>query len=225
MTVVHHLDDATLLRFASGDLDEAFATVVAAHVALCAESRERLQNAEMYGGHLLANSDEVALDENAVDRIRAQIHETNANAAKPLSPEKTKEEAETSNGTLPAPLQRYVGPSIHNISWKTVAPGIKKHEIRLQSGTNSKLFMLHIAAGKQLGEHGHNGAEMALVLSGAFQDEYGRFGPGDVSDLGEDDEHRPKIEDGAPCICLVAAEGLTKPKRAFERWLQPLTGI
>ncbi len=85
--------------------------------------------------------------------------------------------------------------------------------------------MLHIAPGKALPEHGHGGTEMTLVLSGAYRDELGRFGPGDVADLDEHVEHQPKVEQDAPCICLVATETPTRFKGIFSRILQPLVGI
>ena len=74
-------------------------------------------------------------------------------------------------------------------------------------------------------EHGHNGTEMTLVLSGAYRDKLGRFGPGDIADLDEKQEHRPVVEPREPCVCLVATEGQTRLKSMIGRALQPLHGI
>ena len=123
------------------------------------------------------------------------------------------------------PLRRFVGASLDAISWKTVAPGVRKHAIGLSSQSASSLYMLHIAPGKALPEHGHSGVEMTLVLSGAYRDELGRFGPGDIADLDEDVEHQPLVEPNEPCICLVATEAPTRFKGLFSRLLQPLVGI
>ncbi|MBO6932531.1 MAG: cupin domain-containing protein, partial [Roseibium sp.] len=64
-----------------------------------------------------------------------------------------------------------------------------------------------------------------LVLSGAYRDELGRFGPGDIADLDEHVEHQPRVEAGAPCICIVATEAPTRFKNLISRLLQPLVGI
>ena len=74
-------------------------------------------------------------------------------------------------------------------------------------------------------EHGHGGAELTLVLRGAFHDETGRYARGDVADLDETVEHQPVVTDaGGDCICLIASE---KPERfhgLVARLLQPLRG-
>jgi putative transcriptional regulator len=129
------------------------------------------------------------------------------------------------DGDVPPPLRRFVGSSLQDIDWNFVAPGVRKHTIRLSSEKASSLYMLNIAAGKAVPEHGHGGEEMTLILSGAYRDELGRFGPGDVADLDEHVEHQPKVEPGAPCICLVATEAPTRFKSFFSRLLQPLVGI
>ncbi|MCK5747724.1 MAG: hypothetical protein KAH44_16015, partial [Oricola sp.] len=53
MTIAHHLDDATLMRYASGDLDEAFLVVVATHLAMCDQCRKAVRDAEELGGEML----------------------------------------------------------------------------------------------------------------------------------------------------------------------------
>ncbi|MDA7947072.1 MAG: ChrR family anti-sigma-E factor [Hyphomicrobiaceae bacterium] len=219
MNVHHHLDGATLLRYAAGDLDEAFSVVVAAHLAMCAECRRAVHLAEEMGGRLLDETDEVDMSAGAFERLMAQIAADGDRA-----PEK-REAAVVNGGDVPLPLRRFVGSSLDEISWKTISPGVRRHAIELATAPDSSLYMLHIAAGKAVPEHGHGGSEMTLVLSGAYRDELGRFGPGDIADLDEHVEHQPKVEAGAPCICLVATEAPTRYKGFFSRLLQPLVGI
>lgn len=226
MTIVHHLDDATLLRFASGDLDEAFSIAVAAHLELCSECRRALRAAEAYGGRLLELTDQADVSSDAFKKLRDHIENNGAkfeqqrpSSTQPVHPE------EISDGSVPKPLQRYVGESLNDISWKMIAPGILKRDITLGSKTSNKLYMLHISAGKEMPEHGHGGSELTLVLSGAYKDHHGRFARGDIADLDEHDEHKPMVDGDQPCICLIAAEGHTKPKGLIARLLQPLVGI
>jgi putative transcriptional regulator len=102
---------------------------------------------------------------------------------------------------------------------------VRRHTVKLESRPASSLYLLHIAAGKTVPEHGHGGAEMTLILSGVYRDVLGRFGPGDIADLDEHVEHQPEVEPDAPCICLVATETPTRFKGFISRLMQPLVGI
>lgn len=219
MSVHHHLDNATLLRYASGDLDEAFSVVVASHLAMCETCRRAVHMAEDVGGGLLESMDENEMLPGAFDRLmqRLDTHEDRISLHRGTSMDVESD--------VPAPLRRFVGQSLGNIDWKAISPGVRRHAISLPSAAQSSLYMLHIAPGKAVPEHGHGGAEMTLVLSGAYCDELGRFGPGDIADLDEHVEHRPKVEAGVPCICLVATEAPTRFKGFFSRLLQPLVRI
>ena len=219
--VQHHLDEATLIRYASGDLDEAFSVVVATHLAMCEQSRSEVRAAEEIGGWLLDTGDQATLSDGALDRMMEQIGHDDGDEQAP-APIMV---AADQQGDVPMPLRRLTGPHLANVPWKTVAPGVRKHSIQLSSPTNSSLYMLSIAPDKRLPEHGHGGAEMTLVLSGAYRDELGRFGPGDIADLDEHVEHQPRVEPGEPCICIVAAEAPTRFKGLVSRLLQPLLRI
>jgi len=226
MNVVHHLDDATLMRFAAGGLDEAFAVAVAAHIELCATCRSALHTAEACGGHLLELTDASELSGDAFDRLRTHI-ETGEIGAEPARSfeNRAKHTPSTQEMSVPKPLQRYVGPSLDDVVWSKIAPGVLKRDITLNSETSNKLYMLQITAGSEMPEHGHGGAELTLVLSGAYRDDHGRFARGDIADLDEHDEHQPKVDGDRPCICLIAAEGHTKPKGLLARLVRPFIGI
>jgi putative transcriptional regulator len=54
--------------------------------------------------------------------------------------------------------------------------------------------------------HGHTGAELTVVLTGAFTDASGEYRRGDMQDI-DNIEHQPVGDQEEGCICLVAAEG------------------
>lgn len=218
MNVQHHLDGATLLRYASGDLDEAFSVLVASHLAMCEDCRRAARTAEEIGGRLLETGGTVELSAGAAERLLALLDH---NAEPIRRPERTADIA----SDIPLPLRRLIGEQLNDIAWRTIAPGVRKHNISTGPGCGSSLYMLHIVPGKAVPEHGHGGAEMTLILAGAYRDEMGRFGPGDVADLDEDVEHQPLVEPGEPCICLVAAETPTRFKSLVSRIFQPFFGI
>lgn len=55
MSVRHHVSDELLLDYASGSLGESWSLAVSTHLALCPESRQRLEALEMTGGALLTD--------------------------------------------------------------------------------------------------------------------------------------------------------------------------
>ena len=216
MTARHHIDDSTLLRYASGDLDEAFAVVVASHLAMCPQCRRALRMAEDIGGELLEGEEPAALADDAFERMMSRVESGGSQTGRRVA--KYAPEAD-----VPQPLRRFVGDRLGDISWNMVAPGIRRHRISLEGA--SSLFLLHIAPGKAVPEHGHGGAEMTLILSGSYRDALGRFAPGDIADLDEHVEHQPRVDSAEPCICVVATEMPTRFRGFFSRLLQPVVGI
>ncbi|MCC2113751.1 MAG: ChrR family anti-sigma-E factor, partial [Hyphomicrobiales bacterium] len=187
MTIAHHLDEATLMRYASGDLDEAFLVVVATHLAMCDQCRKAVHDAEEIGGEALLTCEPVEMGSAALNALLNRIDTAGdmPAAAKPDAP---------LAGDLPAPLRRKIGSRLDDIAWRRIAPGVKKHVIATDPATSSALYMLWVAPGIAVPEHGHGGTEMTLILLGAYRDELGRFGPGDIADLDEHVEHQPRVE-------------------------------
>lgn len=215
MKIAHHPDAATLESYSAGSLDEAFATVVATHLASCAECRARLHEIEEIGGTMLETIDPVGLNEAALERAISRLEE---------QPEETAE-PQPAEPSLPRPLGRLVTAPLDAIAWKSVAPGVAVHRLPTSKAARGSLTLLKIAPGKKIPEHGHGGMEITLVLTGSYRDALGRFGPGDVADLDEDVEHQPVVDSDEPCICLVATEAPTRFKSFFGRLFQPLVGI
>jgi putative transcriptional regulator len=204
------------MSYAAGSLDEAFATVVATHLASCAECRSRLRETEEIGGNLLEAIDAVPLDAAAFERAMRRLNE-------PV--EQTLVEPEQRKPSLSRLLTRLVEGGLDDVAWKTVAPGVAMHRLPTSKAARGSLRLLKIAPGKKIPEHGHGGTEITLVLTGSYRDAFGRFGPGDVADLDENVEHQPMVASSEPCICLVATEAPTRFKSFFGRLFQPLVGI
>jgi putative transcriptional regulator len=74
-------------------------------------------------------------------------------------------------------------------------------------------------------QHSHTGLEMTCVLSGAFRHDGGYFGPGDF-DLGDESvDHRPIVDDGEDCVCLVAMHGELRLNGVLGRMMQPFVRL
>jgi len=218
MSLDHHLDDATLLQYACGNLDEAFTVVVATHVAMCDTCRHAVRQAEELGGGVLEDAGTAELEVGSFEHLMLRI----ADQPDDIAPAATVAQA---SGDVPAPLVRHLGSDLGAVRWKSIAPGVRKHVIKQNSASKSSLYMLHIAPGMAVPEHGHGGSELTLILSGSYTDVFGTFRRGDIADLDEHVEHQPIVDGDLPCICLVATEAPTRFKGFFSRLLQPLTGI
>lgn len=217
MNIRHHLDHATVLAYAAGTLGEALSVVAASHVSWCPACHAAVRQAEIMGGQLMLDLDSTAVSADCKTRTlnlldRATLHRFPARPA--------------SHGEVPTPLSRVLGgAALRDLPWKRKAPGVALHHIPLSSSDSGKLVLMRIAPGKAMPEHGHGGEELTLLLTGAYRDEIGRFGPGDVADLDEDIEHRPVVENGEDCYCVVAIEAPTRFKSLSARIMQPFIGI
>lgn len=217
MSTNHHLDSATLLAFAAGTLDPALGVVAAAHIAWCPACLNTLREAEQVGGALLADIDGTSVSDDCRNRTLDRLDQATLHRFPKKAPAPSE---------LPSPLARLLaGQRLADLKWKTRAPGWAMFDLPVPEGSRSKLFLVRVAAGVSMPEHGHGGEEITLILSGAYNDRFGRFAAGDVADLDVDVEHQPIVEGSEPCICLVATEAPTRFKSWAVRLLQPFIGI
>ena len=84
--------------------------------------------------------------------------------------------------------------------------------------------LLRVQPGLKLLRHGHYGAELTLVLKGAYTDETGDYRVGEVADLDEDIEHRPRVLGDEECICIISGETYPRYKTLSVRLLRPFFG-
>ena len=222
MSIHHHLDAASLMRYAAGDLDPAFAVVVASHIAMCDECRQAVRLAEAVGGACLSDMPEAELSDGSFTRLSRMIDAVPDTAT--TRPSAETRPANDPAGDVPLPLSSLIGGSLDALPWRVVVPGVHRHKIEL-ADTSSSLFLLKIGSGKKMPEHGHGGTEMTLILRGSYRDSMGRFARGDIADLDEHVEHQPVVDSHDPCICLVATEEPTRFKGIVSRLMQPLVGI
>ncbi len=211
----HHLTDALLMSYAAGNLEEGFSLVVATHISLCDECRARLESFEAVGGAMVDECDAIALSEDSLDATFALI---DAEPAERSAPRVT-----PANSVFPAPLQDYVGGDLDNVQWRSVGGGIM--QAVLKTDGDDKVRLLSIPGGTAMPDHGHRGLELTMVLKGAFEDEDGYFGRGDVEVANEDLQHTPVAVAGETCICLAATDAPLRFKGLVPRIAQPFLGI
>ncbi len=222
MSMSHHLDDATLIAFAAGTPDEAIRVVIASHLAMCPECRDKQRVAEQLGAVVLDEIEPSTLDADAFNNVLEKLDDDEL--SKPDLSEAPEQPPAREDG-IPAVLSRYLGGNIRDIAWKRAVPGVSIYDIPLSKTATGSLKLFRIAAGKSVPEHSHSGSETTLVLRGHFTDDFGTFGPGDISELDDDATHAPMIGGSEECICLVAIDGPLRFKGVLSRALQPLIGL
>lgn len=221
MTPRHHLDPATVLSHAAGALSQELSAVVATHLEGCATCREAVARAEGVGGLLINQQHAQPASETRAQALRAAMLER-LDATPPAAP---RAPAPRSNDPdrIPTPLQPYFGASYRALKWRWMGPGM--HFIRRTGPSGGNLLMLRIGPGKRLPVHSHGGSEITQILSGAYDDALGHFGPGDVADLDSETEHQPITSTGVPCICVSALDAPLRFQGWLARRLQPMYGI
>lgn len=214
----HHLDDEALVAYASGALGEAESVLVATHLALCPSCRKRVSAYEAVGGSLIDTIAPADMQEDALSSVMAMLDGPTSSKrieveARPLAQtvsaddaaERSAFDAETLS-TVPEPLRTYIGGNLDALPWKSRGRGVKELSIDIGSG-EVRASLLRIKPGERIPQHTHDGVESTLVLKGAFSDETGRYGRGDVAVATEDHDHAPVADKAEECICFAVIEG------------------
>ena len=66
--------------------------------------------------------------------------------------------------------------------------------------------------------------ERLVVITGAVDDNTGRYVAGDLAEMGPDDRHQPISTGAETCVCLSATDAPLKLS-GVARWIQPLIGL
>ena len=211
MTVKHHPSDETLAAFAGGQLDAGSSVVVGSHMASCPRCRRWLRTLENVGGVLLSDLPPTPMAPEALKKTIGRL-------SGPLELDQPVRIAKATEDLpwLPQALRPYdLGP------WRWIGPGVYQRKVSVPTKGDERVFLLKAAPGTKLPKHTHTGIERTQVLAGAFIHDGGRFGAGDFDDAEGDIEHRPRVDAGEECICLVAMTGGIKMTGPIGRLIQP----
>ena len=218
MTIHHHLNDDTLMAYVAGAVSESMSFVIATHLSLCANCRNKVKEMEKIGGIALDDENKLAMQPGALDAVLGMLDEG-------FDKENLKPANDQKKSSIPMPLAQFIPNELDDIQWKNMAPGIKTFPLTEVKAGNGSIRLLKISPGVTIPEHSHNGSELTLVLKGSFSDEIGRFKAGDIADLDDDTDHQPIADSSEDCICLVVTEGPLKFKALVPRLMQYFVGM
>lgn len=218
MTTVHHVSDDLLLRYEGGSLAEGWSLAVATHLALCPECRRRSRAAAAVGGAMLEGMEALPIAERSFDAVMNRIAES-PHDERPLGTQPA-----GSSPIIPEPLRSYVGGDVNELKWRRL--GMSARQILIKtSDSETTARLLRIPAGDPVPHHGHRGAELTVVLTGALIDGDEVFRRGDIEQADESVEHQPFAGPGEDCICLAVTDAPLRFKSLMVRLAQPFLRI
>lgn len=196
----HHPDSEVLLARAAGGLDPAIALAVSAHLDLCPRCARRAAMLDVAGGTVLEQTPPVELSPGALERTldrldgaERPVPETAAAAAKlhTLGLEK-----------VPRSLRPLTAAAAEKRGWKRYPGGVSEFLLR-KDPHGVELRYLLVPPGIGVPRHTHAGTEVTVVVTGAFRDETGVYGRGDLEICTADLTHRPVAGTEEPCLAFT----------------------
>lgn len=205
--------DALLARYVAGRLPLPANVLVESHLQIKPDNRALVRGLEAIGGNILEGEEAIELKdrENALEAV---FH------SKP--PAEARQDA-TPGKVFPAALRDFTGFDADNVPWRSKLPGFRECDLGEFDGCNASL--LWIKPGRAMPSHTHEGTELTIVLDGAFCDETGRYGRGDISVADQSVDHRPVAEEGRPCICFAVTDAPLRLTGSLGRRLADIVGI
>lgn len=211
MTARLQPSEERLLAYAAGTLSPPESVVVATHLALRPETARWVDDLQAVGGEVLETIEPAAVADDLLARTLASLSAPGDS----VPPEPANDMVE-----LPAPLRRYaLGP------WRWIGPDMHVRDVHAPRDGDCRVILLRIGSGRTTPVHTHAGVELTCVISGAYETDEARFGPGDFEEADGEVHHRPRTVSAEPCLCVVALDGQIRLDGWIGRLLQPFARL
>ena len=211
MTAVRQPSEERLLAYAAGTLSPPESVVVATHLAMRPDAARWVGDLQVVGGAVLEAIEPAPVADDLLARTLASL-----SAPEPVVPP----EPANDMTDLPEPLRGYaLGP------WRWIGPDMRVREVLAPRDGDCRVILLRIGPGRTTPVHTHQGVELTCVISGAYETDEGRFGPGDFEEADGEVHHRPRTVSDEPCLCVVALDGQIRLDGWIGRLLQPFVRL
>lgn len=212
MSPRHHPSEALLVDYSAGTLDVARELVVATHVGSCDICARDTALFDAVGGAMLDDLPPAPVAEDALATVLGRIERP-----APSNPPRVEQDADW----IPVPSS-VIEAAIKRRRW--AAPGVWVAPIT-GDRSGQRAYLLRIGKGMSVPRHTHRGAELVVVLKGAYADGDACHRPGDFVENELELTHKPEATMDGECICLIAADGALVPRDWVGRLFQPFVGI
>jgi putative transcriptional regulator len=202
------LRDRLTSAYASGALDAGLRLLVETQAQLTPDGVQNLEHADTLVGVLFERETPASMRPGAMEAVFASIAD---DRHRPQPADPRRDAARRAGAVieeilhLPNPVQDSALAAIGRGDWTFGGPGLRTLPLNLH-GTG-KAEIMRIEPGWRAPRHAHSAAEFTLVMTGAFEDERGRYDVGDIAVAGPGVTHRPVAAPGAVCYALAVTEG------------------
>ncbi|MGB4057433.1 MAG: ChrR family anti-sigma-E factor [Alphaproteobacteria bacterium] len=188
-TAIQDAYEALLLSYAAGLLDQAQSLIVASHIALSPQAREKVETCEAIGGALMErNCEPVSMRSESLTNVLR--HLDNPQERSEQIDEQIIEIVFPEGLSIPLCLKRTVACHVRQTHWRRLRPGIEGLELTLEC-RQSRTRFLKAERGVKTPCPPQRGMELTLVLDGALMDETGMYKRGDLVIVDETIHHQP----------------------------------
>jgi putative transcriptional regulator len=209
--IKHHPSPSLLLAFTQGQLAASLSIAISTHTDHCEQCCHQVLALQETSAQYLddegANVEEWH-DEEMISAITEDDYEVHPKQSLPLQIN-----VKGHDYTLPKSLQ-----SVALSNWLKLG-NLARARIDLNEGevhTN----LLHIEKGGTIPLHTHKGFELTVLLAGEFEDEHGKYVPGDFIWLNDQNTHSPSTDTG--CLCLTVANDSMHFVQGLSQVLNPI---
>jgi putative transcriptional regulator len=205
-----HADDL-LIAHAAGKLPEPVGLAVATHLALNPAARARYRRYEAVGGVMLDELEPAELAPDAWNRLEGLL---DGQPAADLDCRAVADDL-----CVPQPLRSYLPGPLDSLRWRNYGAAAEV-ELSIRA-PGYRTTLIRVRAGRQVPQHTHEGSELTVVLDGAFHDETGHYGRGDLVIADGSLDHRPMADEEQDCLCLAVTDAPLRLTGRFGRFLNP----
>ena len=191
--------------YAAGRLSPAYALMVETQTALRADIRRDVEIAESISGAMLENETPEPMSPRAFETALKAIATLPAQDPETLQAAKAASSGLEELLELPEPLCEKALQACQQGGWQRLTGGVSRLDLGKQKNVQAHLY--RIEPGASVPTHSHKGEELTLVVAGGFTDQFGSYGPGDISRQTPTHTHRPVADDDGVCMALAVSEG------------------
>lgn len=187
-----------LLQAAScGGLGPAASIAVRIHSRHCGMCAARLGELDALGGAMLETQGDAAFDVEA--SLEAVLARLDARVSEPSYPAEVM--------AVPEELRPAFASALAHGHWAFAGRSLRTLDLDVPGAGafGEQPQLLKIEPGFGAPRHGHGAMELTLVLDGAFRDETGVYGPGDLAVATDGLTHRPIAEPGRTCLAYAVS--------------------
>lgn len=193
--------DTLLFDYATGNLNEAEAIMIATHLVLKPAAQIKIKEYENMGGELIKAVDPMNVPDRMFDDIMNIIDENH------LSKNQNCQESNLENPyRIPEPIYKYLQETVtcDEVTWKKTFRGLHVCDLSRVIDDCENLNLMKLKPKCNTPKHHHDSPEITLVIEGAYKDEFGKFDKGDIEIINDTAKsHKPMSCPEHGCVTLV----------------------